>query len=501
MAGAGAGDGYDVVVLGGGVAGCVLAARLSEDPDRSVCLVEAGRDYGPRGGDWPGKVLDSRSLPREDVWERHAPAHRVRARIIGGSSCVNGCWNTWGSVADHAEWERAGGGRWSASAMEPFRLAAVEQMGLRSVPEGEFSLWSGGALEAARELGHAQVDMGTPGGPGYGTPLINSFGGLRWNAAFAYLDPARGRPNLTILDRALVDRMDVVDGRVRGVRIDRDGERIVLSADDFIVACGTYGSPAVLLRSGLGPAAHLREHGIRPEVDLPGVGANLSDQPGVFVPLEPTGELDAALAAKERAGELYVSRMLVRAASDRCPDDSWDLHILPVAGPPLYGSLPPGRYEAGISSFLMKPASRGRVALRSADPADALDIRPGFFSDPEGHDLAVVRWGLGLVEEMARTAALGKLVQPLGDRPARLTDEEIRGRTGTYWHPVGTCSMGPADDPYAVVDGTGRVHGVSNLRVADASVLPTVPAANTQLPVLAVAELLADAVRTEAARG
>ncbi|WP_230196096.1 GMC family oxidoreductase [Streptomyces coriariae] len=498
MTGTGAVTGYDVVVLGGGVAGCVLAARLSEDPGRSVCLVEAGPDYGQRDH-WPEKVLDSRSLPRDDVWERHAAVHRVRARILGGSSCVNGCWNTWGALSDHAEWERAGGDRWSAEAMEPFRLAAVEQMGLRPVPENEFSVWSSGALEAARELGYQEVDMGTSGGPGYGTPLINSFDGLRWNAAFGYLDPARARPNLTILDRALVDRMDVGGGRVRAVEIDRDGERITLSADDYVVACGTYGSPAVLMRSGIGPAVHLREHGIRPVVDLPGVGANLSDQPGVFVPLTPTGELDEALADKEAKGDLYVSRMLVRAAGDRCPDGSWDLHLLPVAGPPLFGSLPPGRYEAGISSFLMKPASRGRVALRSADPAEPLDIAPGFFSDPEGHDLAVVRWGLGLVEEMASTAALGKLVQPLGSRPAHLADEEIKARAGTYWHPVGTCAMGPPDDPSAVVDGTGRVHGLCNLRVADASVLPTVPAANTQLPVLAAAELLADAARAETA--
>ncbi|MGV9290913.1 GMC family oxidoreductase [Streptomyces sp. NPDC003719] len=489
---------YDVVVLGGGVAGCVLAARLSGDPDRSVCLVEAGRDYGPQGDGWPRTVLDARRLPRDHVWERHAAAHRIRARIIGGSSCVNGCWNTWGAHADHTDWERAGGERWSARAMEPFRRAAVDHMGLRPVPESEFSVWSSAALDAAGELGYPPVDMGTSGAPGYGTPLINSFDGLRWNAAFAYLDPVRERPNLTIVDAALVDRLHVVRGRVRGADIVRGGERTTLAADDYIVACGTYGSPAVLLRSGLGPADHLRGHGIRPEVELRGVGANLSDQPGVFVPLAPTEALEAALAGKEAAGDLYVSRMLVRAASDRCPPGSWDLHILPVAGPPLFGSLPPGRYEAGISSFLMKPASRGRVALRSADPTEALDIRPGFFSDPEGHDLAVVRWGLGLVAGMAATAALGKLVQPLGSRPAALTDEEIRARTGTYWHPVGTCAMGPADDPYAVVDGTGRVHGLSNLRVADASVLPTVPAANTQLPVLAVAELLADAIRAEA---
>jgi choline dehydrogenase len=250
------------------------------------------------------------------------------------------------------------------------------------------------------------------------------------------------------------------------------------------------------MRSGIGPAAHLEETGIRPEVDLPGVGANLTDQPGVFVPLAPTADLNAALAAKEASGDLYVSRMLIRAASELCPDGSWDLHILPTAGPPLFGRLPPGQYEAGIAAFVMKPASRGHVRLRSADPAEAPDIDPTFLSDPQGHDVAVVRSGLAIVEELAGSAPLKALASPVGGQRAKdLPDRELRARVGTYWHPVGTCAMGAQDDPLAVVDGEGRVRGLANLRVVDASILPTVPAANTQLPVLAVAEMLADAMR------
>ncbi|MFF3500873.1 GMC family oxidoreductase [Streptomyces sp. NPDC003247] len=485
---------HDVVVLGGGVAGCVLAARLSEDRSRSVCLVEAGQDYGPHGEGWPGGLLDARSLPRSDVWERHTEVYRLRARVIGGSSCVNGCWNTWGTHADQAEWERAGGAAWSAAALERHRKAAVQQMDMRQVPDGELSPFSRAALAAADELGFVPADMGTSGGPGHGTPLLNAVDGLRWNAAFAYLDPARSRPNLTVLGGASAHRLDVRGGRVHGVEVVRDGERVTLTADTYVVACGTYGSPALLMRSGIGPAGHLREAGVRPELDLPGVGANLTDQPGVFVPLAPADGLNAALAEKEARGELYGNRMLIRAASPYCRDGSWDLHILANAGPPLFGKLPPGQYEAGLSSYLMKPASRGRVRLRSADPAEPLDIDPGFFTDPEGRDLAAVRAGLGIVEDLAGSAALRPLVRQVEEHPSRLSDERIRARAGTYWHPVGTCAMGAEDDPGAVVDGAGRVHGVSNLRVADASVLPTVPAANTQLPVLAAAELLAEAV-------
>ncbi|MFF5537219.1 GMC family oxidoreductase [Streptomyces cinerochromogenes] len=489
-------SGYDVAILGGGVAGCVLAARLSEDPGRSVCLVEAGPDYGPQQRDWPEKILNARALPRDDVWERHTAFYRVRARVLGGSSCINGAWNTWGSHADHAEWTHAGGERWSADALEPYRLRAVERMGMHAVPDAELSAWASGALTAARELGYREVDMGVPGAPGYGRPLLNADAGVRRNAAFAYLDPPiRSRPNLTVLGNALVDRLSVRAGRVSGVHIVVGGAPVTLEADTCVLASGTFGSPAVLLRSGIGPAAHLKENGIRCEVDLPGVGANLSDQPGVFVPRVPTDGLNRALAAKESAGELYVSRMLVRAASEYCPDGAWDLHLLPTAGPPLFGKLPPGQYEAGISAFLMKPVSRGHVRLRSADPLEPPEIDPAFLTDPAGRDVAVVRAGLEKAEQLA--AAMEPLAHPVDGTPLHaLPDADLRARVGTYWHPVGTCAMGPADDPRSVVDGQGAVHGVAGLRVADASVLPTVPAANTQLPVLAVAEMLTDTLRT-----
>ncbi|MER0443984.1 FAD-dependent oxidoreductase [Streptomyces sp. Edi4] len=488
-------SGHDVVVLGGGVAGCVLAARLSEDPRRSVCLVEAGPDYGPGQQGWPASLLNARALPRDDVWERHTAFYRIRARVLGGSSCVNGAWNTWGSNADHAEWTRAGGERWSAPALEPYRRRAVDRMRLRAAPDEELSAWASAALEAAGELGYPEVDMGAPGAPGRGRPLLNAVDGVRFNAALAYLDAqVRARPNLTVLSGALVDRLVVHGGRVRGVRVILDGRPSTLVADTHVLACGTYGSPAVLLRSGIGPEAHLRLNGIRCEVDLPGVGANLSDQPGVFVPRSPTPELDAALAAGEAAGNLYVSRMLVRAAGEYCPDGAWNLHLLPTAGPPLFGKLAPGRYEAGISAFLMKPVSRGHVRLRSADPCEPPVIEPAFLTDPDGRDAAVLRSGLRKAQQLAD--ALAELAGPSDPVPAHtLSDADLRARVGTYWHPVGTCAMGPADEPGSVTDGQGAVYGVRGLRVADASVLPTVPAANTQLPVLAVAEMLADTLR------
>lgn len=489
--------GYDVVILGGGVAGCVLAARLSEDPRRSVCLVEAGPDPGAQWRAWPAKVLNARALPRDDIWERHSEVHRIRGRILGGSSCINGCWNTWGSRVDHEEWSRLGGPQWSAAALQPYRQKAVGQMRLRSVPDDELSLWSRSALAAAEDIGYSNVDMSTPGPPGFGTPLINAIEGVRWNAAFAYLGEARSRPNLSIICDATAVRMDVRSGRIRSVEIDVSGRRETLASDRYVVSSGTFGSPTLLMRSGIGPADHLQDMGIRPQIDVPGVGDNLVDQPGVFVPLPATAHLTAALAAKEQSKQLYVSRMLIRAASGLCPENAWDLHILPSAGPPLFGKLPAGEYEAGVSAFLMKPASRGRVRLRSAEHTTPPDIQPAFLSDPDGHDIAVLRSGLAIVHQLIASPAIRTLIDPA---PATfgqdLSDEQLRESLGTYWHPVGTCAMGPPEDPSVVVDGSALVRGTENLWVVDASILPTVPAANTQLPVLAVAEMLADTLRS-----
>jgi choline dehydrogenase len=489
---------FDTLIIGAGVAGCVLAARLSADPARTVCLVEAGPDYGPDRSRWPEQVRDARVLPRDNVWETESAPFRLRAKMLGGSSCINGCWHTWGSEQDYAEWSSVGGQEWSASGLEPYRRAAVEMMRLRTIPAAELSVWSAGALAAAEDLGYPEVpDLAAPGlGPGYGCPPVNAVGDLRWNAAWAYLDPIRDRPNLRIHSGATALRLVMRGAAVRGVEIDMAGERITLGAEHCVLAAGTYGSPALLLRSGIGPAADLAELGVDVTVDLPGVGANLIDHPCVVLPLKATTELNSRLADKEAAGELYASQVAVKAATEFCPDGAWDLHLLPTAGPPLFGSLPAGEYEVGIAAFLMKPASRGVLRLRSADPDVPVHIDPALLTDPAGQDLAMGRTGLRLAADLAAAPALKVWAGPTDTRdPAQIPDSELRDRAGTYWHPVGTCAMGGDDDPMAVVDPHGRVRGMDNLHVIDASILPTAPAANTQLPTLAVAEMLVRGLR------
>jgi choline dehydrogenase len=487
---------FDVLIVGGGVAGCVLAARLSEDPGRSVGLVEAGPDYGPDQATWPGTLLDARVLPRDQVWEAESAPYRIRAKVLGGSSVINGCWHTWGAEEDFAEWAEAGGPDWSQDGLEPYRRRAVERMRLRPIPDSELSVWSSASLSAAAELGYPEAaEMAAPGkGSGYGCPPVNAIGQLRWNVAFAYLDEARTRPNLHILSDATVRRVVVEKGRVTAAEAEVGGGHVTFSAGTYVLAAGAYGSPTLLLHSGIGPAAHLTEVGVRPTVDLPGVGANLTDHSCLVLPLRPTDELNAALAEKEAAGNLYASQVAIKAATEHCPEGAWDLHLLPTAGAPLFGSLPPGQYEAGIAAFLMKPDSRGRLRLRSADPSDAPDIDPALFSVEK--DLVVARRGLESAAELAASPALKRWTRPSEHgSPLDLPDGDLRSRAGTYWHPVGTCAMGADGDPHAVVDGEGRVHGVEGLRVIDASILPTIPRCNTQLPVLAMAEMLAAKLR------
>lgn len=481
----------DVLILGGGVAGCVLAARLSEDPSRQVLLVEAGPDYGAPTATWPESLRTADTLPRDHVWERDVPMPRVRGKVLGGSSAVNGCWHTWGSAADHRAWQTVAGDLFSWATLAPHRDRAIATMGLVDVDPAEITVWGRAALDAAAEACLPWVDMARPGPLGRGTPLVNSVDGLRVNAAMAYLDErVRRRPNLTVVGRALVDRLLITGDRISAVRVLTDAGELMIGADQVVLSCGTLGSPAVLLRSGIGPAGQLGELGIEPVLDRPGVGANLSDQPGSFVPLPPTPELNRELAAQGAAGPLYSTRALVRAASSHAPADGWDLHLLPVAGRPLFGQLPPGQYEAGLSVQVLSPTSRGTVRITTTDPAVPPNVDPGFLTDPDGCDAAVLREGLALVDELAEAPPLRRW---WGSRPspADRSDEALRARLGCYWHPVGTCAAGRDDDPGAVVDPTLRLRGLSNLHVVDASVLPTAPAANTQLTVLALAELAA----------
>jgi choline dehydrogenase len=500
-------DAFDVLILGGGTAGCVLAARLSEEESRSVCLVEAGPDYGPYDdGGWPQEILDARAVPKTHDWGLEGDVSLLRARIIGGCSAHNACFVVWGARDDYDEWQANGGG-WDFASLKPYLARAETELRTRELSSEELSAWHHAASEAAMALGFPRLNSlnDLDAGEGVAPIPLSAVGVVRWSTALAYLDAARGRYNLELVADARVDRVLLEGERAIGALVRTTGGEREFRARCVVVAAGAYGSPAILMRSGIGPPDHLRELGIEVTLSRSAVGANLVDHPGVNVFFQPNDRLATELRAQVERGLLFQGQCAIRARTATCPEGLWDLHLLPWTSQlgTWPGELPPGiiegDFETHITVFAMKPASRGRVRLRSPDPAVLPLIEQHFLSDPGDHDLATILEGVERVRRLAATPALSQLIAheayPGGsisgrDQLARWVQEAVRG----YFHPVGTCAMGPAGDVGAVVNGRGAVHGVENLYVVDASVMPTIPRANTNLTTVAIAERLAQAI-------
>jgi len=489
----------DVAVVGGGSAGCVLAARLSADPDRHVVLIEAGPD-DPSVESLPAEIADG-SLPAlTHDWgflaEPDGPRGPIplpRARLVGGCSATNGGFWMRGWPSDYDAWAAAGNAGWTFEELLPlFRAVeadadfADEWHGADGpIPVSRLRLddlepYPRAFVGAAIACGHPAVDdHNRPGALGVGPQPRNVWNGMRISTAIAYLAPARARRNLQILSGTVVDRLELAGGRVRGVRT-QSGD--LVEADVVILAAGAYGSPAILLRSGIGPAAHLRELDIPIAVDLPGVGANLVDHPLVAVDLP---------AAPGRRGPALPVMLTMRSTLVGTSDPP-DLHLF-VAGPFDAPSLPSGAIF-GIVTGLLAPRSRGSLRLRSADPGDPPLIDPAYLRHPE--DVTKMVEATLAARRISRTAPLAELVQGLeiapghdiGDDDRAGLAESICRRVSPYHHPIGTCAMGPDPMTGAVVDARGAVHGVGQLLVADASIMPTIPSANTNLPTIVVAE-------------
>ena len=437
---------FDVLVAGGGSAGCVLAARLSED-GRRVGLVEAGPDYGPYDdGRWPADMLDARSLAFSHAWETdREDRSQLRARILGGCSAHNACILLAGAPADYDEW----GHGWSHETIEPYLRRAERAVRMRQVEREELSPWHAAFADAAGDDAILHP--------------VNAVGTVRWNAAFAYLDPARSRANLTILADTLVDRVLFEGDRAVGLATSA-GE---LRADTVVLAAGAYGSPGILLRSGVG-------------AELP-VGEGLIDHVGVGFRFEGTERLLAEAAAYERERPLFMAQVTVAVASSDCEPGLWDVFDFPSLERGASG------YEVSVAVFAMKPHSRGTVRLHSPDPREPLAIDHGFLTDPR--DAAVLTEGVERLRELVDGdvvgAYAGRELFPGRELGAR---EHVAANVRGFFHPVGTCAIG------RVVDGDGRVLGRDGLVVADASVMPTIPRVNTNLSTLAIAERIAERI-------
>ncbi|MBI3095060.1 MAG: GMC family oxidoreductase N-terminal domain-containing protein [Rhodocyclales bacterium] len=530
---------FDYVIAGGGTAGCVLANRLSADPEVTVLLLEAGGK-----DDWiwihiPIGYLKCINNPRTD-WCYKTEAEPglngraivyARGKVLGGCSSINGMLYLRGQVRDYQEWAQiTGDSRWNWDSVLPVFKQSEDYWGGADAMHGDQGEWRvekqrlhwdilDRYTEAAKQAGIPfKQDYNRGDNFGIGHFEVNQKKGVRWNASKAMLRPVLHRPNLKVVTGALIDKLILEGKEARGIEFSLDGHgntrHRVTARIETLLTAGAIGSPTILQRSGIGPAALLRNRGVPLVHELPGVGGNLQDH----LQLRMIFKVHGITTLNQRANSLWGKAMmgleyaLFRSgplsmapsqlggffhSSPEVATPDLEFHVQPLSlekfGDPLH---PFPAFTASVCN--LRPTSRGVVHIRDRDPATAPVIAPNYLSTD--NDRMVAARALRLTRRVVEQPAMAPY-RPQEHQPgAQLqSDEQLAKAAGdigtTIFHPTCTCAMGAASDPNAVVDSELRVRGVSRLRVVDASIMPTITSGNTNAPTVMIAERGAQLIR------
>jgi len=532
-------DAYDYIICGAGSAGCVLANRLSEDPEASVLLIEAGPTHNHWSVKTPGLALVNmvtkkrnwafETIPQKGLNGRKG--YQPRGKVLGGSSGTNAMIYIRGHKADYDHWESQGNAGWGYEDVLPyFRKSENYERGgdgfhgtggpLNVTRRADISPINSNFLEATRELQIPQTeDFNGANQEGAGIYDVTQKRGVRWSTAKAFLEPAMERENLEVVTGALVEKVIVDSGRATGVQLrTKAGTRTVSAREEVIVSAGAFGSPHILLLSGIGAKDKLAPHGIDQVHELPGVGENLHDHIDWISAYRAKdgslkdktvgfsigggfGMLTKQLSKYRKEGTgLFATNIAESGAfltiDKDAPSPDIQIHFC-IALVDDHGRKLHWGHGYSAHVCVLRPKSRGRVTLQSADPKTAPQIDPAFLEDDR--DMELLYKAARLTQRIMQAPAM----DPIRGEPMYGTDaeneaelrEDIRNRADTVYHPVGTCKMG--SDAMAVVDDRLRVHGLEGLRVADASIMPQVVSGNTNAPTIMIAEKAADMIRDD----